>query len=92
MIRHELKSISNTTATSLDVANNIRSSYTIIVQNINDTGYIYIGNDQVTSSSYGFKIYPTQAITIELPSRTTMYALASASGMSVSVMEIDRAI
>ena len=92
MVRHQVKSISSTEATSLDIAETIRSSYTLIVQNINASGYIYVGNNDVTSSNFGYKIYPGQGITVELPSRTIMYAIASDVDMSASIMEIDRAI
>lgn len=92
MIKNQLKAVSNSSATSLDIAESIRSSYTLVVQNINSSGYIYLGNSSITSSLYGFKLYPGQSFTIELPARSTMYAIASASNMSVAVMEIDRAI
>lgn len=92
MIKNELRLISDTSATSLDLSENIRSSYTIIVQNINSSGFIYIGNSAITTSNYGYKLYPGQGITIELASRSTLYAIASTSGMTVAIMEIDRAI
>lgn len=92
MIKNSVISVSSTTATSLDMAENVRSAYTLTVQNINSSGYIYIGNESITSSVYGYKLFPGQGITIELPSRITMYAIASHTGMSVAVMEIDRAI
>jgi len=92
MIKHEVRSISNSTATSLDLPENIRSSYTLVVQNVNNSGYIYIGNEEVTTSNYGYKLFPGQGITIELPSRTTMYAISSNGGMSLAIMEISRAI
>lgn len=92
MIKNQVKSISNSSATNLDISENIRSAYTLIVQNINSSGYIYLGDSAVTISNYGFKLYPGQSITIELPSRSKMYAIASISGMTAAVMEIDRAI
>lgn len=92
MIRHQLKEISNSSATSLDITEAIKSAYTLIVQNVNASGYIYIGNSVVTTLNYGYKLYPGQGITIELPARLTMSAIASVSGMNVSIMEIDRAI
>lgn len=92
MIRHQLKEISNSSATSLDITEAIKSAYTLIVQNVNASGYIYIGNSGVTTLNYGYKLHPGQGITIELPARSTMSAIASVSGMNVSIMEIDRAI
>lgn len=92
MIKQSVLPISNTVATSVDVPNAIASSYTLILQNINVSGYIYIGNSSVTTSSYGFRIMPNQAFTIELPSSGHLYAIASDPGMSVAAMEIYRAI
>lgn len=92
MIRHEVKTIVDSTAITLDPPNAIRSAYTLIVQNINASGYIYIGASNVSSSSYGYKLYPGQGITIELPSRSTMYAVGSEPDLQVAVLEIDRAI
>ena len=92
MIRHSLISVSNSEATSIDIADSIKSSFTLVIQNINTTGYIYIGNGSVSATNYGFRISPNQAFTIELSSSEDMYALASEAGMSVAVMEISRAI
>ena len=92
MIRHSLISVSNSEATSIDISDSIISSFTLVIQNINATGYIYIGNGSVSATNYGFRISPNQAFTIELSSSEDMYALASESGMSVAIMEISRAI
>ena len=92
MIRHNLLPISNTSATFLDISETVKSSFTLIVQNINAEGYIYLGNSAVTSSNFGFRLSPNQAFTIELPSSQNLYAIASDPGLSVSVMEISRAI
>jgi hypothetical protein len=48
--------------------------------------------DQIASTSYGFRVSPNQAFTIELPSSQHLYAIASAAGLTVSLMEISRAI
>lgn len=92
MIRHEIKSLSNTVASNLDIQQAIKSAYTLIIQNVNSSGYIYVGNNNVTNINYGFKLYPTQIATIELPSRNSLYAVSSQSEMNISIMEIDRAI
>lgn len=92
MIRHEIRTISNITPTSVDIANIIPTAYTLIIQNINSDGYIYLGSNSVSSTNYGFRISPNQAFTIELPSSQHLYAIASAPGLTVSLMEISRAI
>lgn len=92
MIKHNLVSISNTTATSLDISENIKSSFSLVVQNINPTGYLYIGNSELTTTNYGFRISPNQAFTIEMPSSQNLYCIASDIGLQAAVMEIHRAI
>ena len=92
MIKHNLATISNTSAVSLDISETVKSSFTLIIQNVNAAGYIYIGNAEVTSSNYGFRVSPNQAFTIELPSSINLYAIASDTGMQAAIMEIHRAI
>ena len=92
MIKHNLLNISDTEPTSLDISETVKSSFTLIIQNINSSGYIYIGNIGVTSSNYGFRISPNQAFTIELPSSMKLYAVASDIDLQAAIMEIHRAI
>lgn len=92
MIKHNLVNISNISATSLDISENIKSTFTLIVQNVNPVGYLYLGNSGITSTNYGFRVSPNQAFTIELPSSVNLYSLASDAGMHAAVMEIHRAI
>lgn len=92
MIKHNLVDISNVSATSLDISENIKSSFTLIVQNVNTTGYLYLGNAGLTSTNYGFRVSPNQAFTIELPASINLYSLASDANMQAAIMEIHRAI
>lgn len=92
MIKHALVSVSDTNPTLVDISENIRSSFTLIVQNVSADGYVYLGSDSVSETNYGFRISPNQAFTIEMASSQRMYAIASTSGVQVCVMEISRAI
>lgn len=92
MIRHEMRTISGTIPTSVDIANHIPTAYTLIIQNTNSDGYIYLGSSTVSTINFGFKLSPNQAFTIELPSSQHLYAIASIDGLNVSLMEISRAI
>jgi hypothetical protein len=62
------------------------SGVDITVQNINATGYVYIGGSNLTNANYGFRIDPSHAISIELNGRDALYALGSTSGLSASVL------
>ena len=67
--------------------NGTHSGLDFTIQNSNDSGYIYLGGDaSLTSTNYGFRILPNHSISFELPGQDAMYALASTSGMSVSVI------
>ncbi len=58
----------------------------ITLQNVNASGYIYIGGDEtLTSTNYGFRIMPNHSISFELPSADALYAVADGS-MSLAVM------
>lgn len=86
MAQHELKTI-GTTAVRL-TPNGSHSGMDITLQNVNASGYIYIGtNDAVSASSYGYRISPNHAISFELPTHDSLYAIASASGLKLAVIQ-----
>lgn len=58
------------------------------MQNVNASGYVYLGTSTVSSTNYGFRLYPNQAISIELNGRDSIYAIASASDMKVAVLSV----
>ena len=90
MIRQAHKTLSTTTPVELTFEDSINGVNTLIVQNISETDYIYIGTDSVTSTDYGFLLYPRQAFTVELRPADKLYAVAS--GVIAAVcMSIERA-
>lgn len=90
MIRHQIKSISATTPTELTIEDSINGVNTLIIQNIYDAEYVYIGNSNVSNLDYGFLLHPRQAFTIELRPQDRIYAVGS-STMNVVCMSIERA-
>lgn len=89
MIRHAIKTLSTTTPLELTIEDSINGVNTFIVQNTNETDYVYIGNSNVSSSDYGFMLYPRQAFTAELRPNDRLYAVAT-SAISVACMSIER--
>lgn len=87
MAQHQLYSLSNTQATRITPLGT-HSGMDITIQNVNETGYIYIGSQSVTSSSYGFRILPNHSISFELVGKDSLYAIASSGGMSAAVIKI----
>jgi len=82
-----LVTLSNTTPTRL-TPNGKHSGIDITLQNVNDTGYIYIGGtDTISSTNYGFRIMPNHSISIELNGNDAIYAVSSVNGMSLAVLK-----
>lgn len=92
MIRTKHQPLSTTTPSLLNMGDRTPTTKTLVVQNINDSGYIYLGSESVTSTDYGFKLFPGQGFTIEMSAFSKLYAIASAAGIKAAVMEIERAI
>lgn len=87
MAQHNLLAISNTSPVRLTPLG-VHSGMDITIQNVNASGYIYIGTDDtVSSTSYGFRILPNHSISFELPGKDALFAIASASGMSAAVLK-----
>ena len=87
MTQHALTALSNTTATLLTPFGS-HSGLDITLQNVNASGYIYVGGEGVTSSNYGYRIPANGAISFELPGYDSLYAIASTTSMSVAVISI----
>lgn len=58
------------------------------IQNVNDSGYIYLGTAEVSSTNYGFRILPNHSISFELNGRDDIYAIASTADMKVAVISV----
>lgn len=87
MTQHSLTTLSNTSATRLTPHGN-HSGLDITLQNVNASGYIYLGGTEETSSTnYGFRIMPNHSISFELPSVDALYAVASAPDMKLAIIE-----
>ena len=86
MTQHSLTTLSNTTAVRL-TPNGIHSGMDITLQNVNATGYIYIGSSSVSSTNYGFRLMPNHSISFELPGQDSLYAIASVNSMKIAVLQ-----
>jgi hypothetical protein len=58
------------------------------IQNIVASGYAYLGNQSVSSSDYGHKLYPGQSFTIELAPNDKIFAVGDA-GVSIALFKLD---
>lgn len=86
MTQHSLTALSNTSATRL-TPNGIHSGMDITLQNVNETAYVFVGGEGVTSSNYGFRISPNNGWSIELPGQDALYAISDVNGANVAVLK-----
>jgi hypothetical protein len=59
----------------------------ITIQNIDASAYIYIGGEDLTSSSYGYRLSPGSAISFELPGKDALYAITSTNNSQIAVIK-----
>jgi hypothetical protein len=90
MIRHSLKTLSTTVPTEVTVEDLINGVCTLVVQNVDLTSNVYLGNSDVSTSNYGFILYPKQAFTVELRPFDKLYAIGD-SATILACMSIERA-
>jgi len=86
MTTHALTTLSSTSATRL-TPNGVHSGMDITIQNTDESAYVYIGGEGVTSSDYGFRIAPGSAFSIELPGQDALYAISNIDTSKVSVLK-----
>jgi hypothetical protein len=86
MTQHSLTTLSNTTATRLTPVGS-HSGMDITLQNVNETAYVFIGGEGVTTSNYGYRIAPNNGWAIELPSRDSLYAISDVNGASLAILK-----
>jgi hypothetical protein len=87
MTIHSLATLSNTTATRL-TPNGTHSGLDITIQNVNASGYIYIGgNSDISDTDYGFRLMPNHSISFELPGKNELFAIASSNEMKLAVIK-----
>jgi hypothetical protein len=87
MTTHSLTTLSSSTATLL-TPNGVHSGTDVTLQNVNASGYIYLGgNATVSSTNYGFRILPNHSISFELPGKDALFAIASINEMKVAVIQ-----
>jgi len=76
MTTHVVVELNNTTPTLVS-PNGTHSGCDLTVQNINESGYVYVGGAGVTTTSYGYRVSPNTAISFELPGRDAIYLIGS---------------
>lgn len=86
MTQHVLATLSNSSATRLTPIG-IHSGIDITVQNINESAYVYVGGEGVTTSNYGYRISPNNGWSIELSGKDAIYAISDVNGAQAAVLK-----
>jgi hypothetical protein len=84
--RHELVTLSNLTATRI-TPEGLHSGMDITIQNVNETAYVYVGAQNVLTTSYGYRIAPGHAISWELPGTDSLYLISDTNNSKVAVLK-----
>ena len=87
MIKQEIRLLTST-PTDVTYTGPFDRPSVLSIQNIMSTGFAYLGNESVSSSSYGHKLYPGQSFTIELAPVDKLFAVGD-SGVSVALFKLD---
>lgn len=87
MIKQEIKLL-NSTPIDVTYTGPFDRPSVLSIQNIMTTGYAYLGNESVSSSDYGHKLYPGQSFTIELAPNDKIFAVGD-SGVSIALFKLD---
>lgn len=85
MTTHEIFSLTSSAPVRI-TPNGTHSGLNVSIQNINEDGYIYVGGEGVTSSSYGFRILPNSAISFELDGNDSLNIVSSLNSMVAAVI------
>jgi hypothetical protein len=86
MTTHSLITLSNSIAARLTPVG-LHSGMDITVQNVDDTAYVYVGGEGVSSSNYGYRIAPGHAISFELPGRNNLFAITNTNNSKIAVLK-----
>ena len=87
MIKQKIQAL-NGTPVDLTYTGVIDPLTVLSVQNIMESGYAYLGGENVSINNYGHKLYPGQSFTIELAPNDKLFAVGD-SGVSVAIFTLD---
>ena len=61
----------------------------ITLQNVGESGYVYVGGEVVSTTNYGYRILPDHAISFELAGQDALYLIADNADTPVAVITIN---
>ena len=88
MTGQALVALNQNTATRLS-NKDVHSGQDLTIQNLSNSAYVYIGNADVSTTAYGFRINPDTSFSIELPPHDELWAVTSSNGSQVAVLSFN---
>ena len=85
---HEIVTLSDTTPVELTPEGKVHSGLDLTVQNIDEEAIVYLGAEDVSSTSYGFKLLPGAGFSIELNPRDELYAISDTDDSEVALLRV----
>jgi hypothetical protein len=85
---HEIVTLSDTTPVELTPEGKVHSGLDLTVQNIDEEAIVYLGAENVSSTSYGFKLLPGAGFSIELNPRDELYAISDTDDSEVALLRV----
>jgi len=86
MTQHAKVVLSDSAAVAL-TPSGIHSGMDITIQNLDSSAYVYVGGENVTASSFGFRLIPGHAISFELPGKDALYAISDTDESEIAVLK-----
>ena len=68
--------------------NGTHSGMDITIQNVGESGNIYVGGEGVSTTNYGYRIVPSGAISFELPPPDALYLIADNAESPAAILSI----
>jgi hypothetical protein len=87
-LKHKILTL-NSIPQNLVTRETVHSLNTFTVQNIMDDGFAYLGGENVSTTNFGFKLYPGQTFIAELSWSDNIYAVGD-EGVQIAILELDR--
>ena len=65
----------------------LHSGISVTIQNNSDEDNVYIGNEDVTTNSFGISLSPAAGISVDLPnSHDSLYAIGDTTSSEISIL------
>jgi hypothetical protein len=61
----------------------------ISVQNLDSEHFVFLGNSEVSNSSFGIRLDPAEIVTLDVSANDELYAISDSGTFNISILKID---